>query len=343
MTINPKLDLKDRKILYALDINARQPDLKIAKKVGLSQQAVNYRIRNLVRRGIIREFYTVINIAKLGYTYYKVYFKLQNITPEKEREIIDFLVNHNNLIWIGTCSGRWDISVSILAKNIIQFNRIVRAITNEFSEYIQSKDILTVSELPHFTRAYLLEKESNIELIEFSSEPEETRLDETDKKIISRIAVNAGFSYPELARDLNLSADIIRYRIKKLQEDKIIQGYRAWIDLDLIGYQFYKVLLSLQNVNEKREKTLLNFCSQHPNIVYILKTIGSWDMELEFEVRDIKEFNNAMMELRNKFQDIIRNYEPLLIFREHKINYYPGLEENTHPDAEKTKPTNSHA
>ena len=33
-----KIDLKDRKILYQLDINSRQPYSKIGKKVGLPKK-----------------------------------------------------------------------------------------------------------------------------------------------------------------------------------------------------------------------------------------------------------------------------------------------------------------
>ena len=42
-----KLDLKDRKILYELDINSRQPFAAIAKKVGLSKQTVINRVKKL--------------------------------------------------------------------------------------------------------------------------------------------------------------------------------------------------------------------------------------------------------------------------------------------------------
>ena len=54
--------------------------------------------------------------------------------------------------------------------------------------------------------------------------------------------------------------------------------------LDKINYQYYKVLLSLINFSEEKEKELLEFCKNHNNIVYVLKTVGSWDMEIELEV-----------------------------------------------------------
>ena len=45
-----KLDLKDRKILYNLDINSRQTFKELARKVGLSKDSVKYRIDKLVEK-----------------------------------------------------------------------------------------------------------------------------------------------------------------------------------------------------------------------------------------------------------------------------------------------------
>ena len=46
-----KLDLKNKKICRCLSENARTPYTKIAKQVGLSKDAVKYRIKNLEKTG----------------------------------------------------------------------------------------------------------------------------------------------------------------------------------------------------------------------------------------------------------------------------------------------------
>ena len=66
-----QLDLKDRKILYELDINARRSDSEIAKKVGLGRDVVRYRIQRLQREGYINYFMTLLNTMKLGYDWYR--------------------------------------------------------------------------------------------------------------------------------------------------------------------------------------------------------------------------------------------------------------------------------
>ena len=86
-----KLDLKDRKLLYELDTESRQSAHQIAKKIGLSKDAVIYRINKLQEAGVIKQFHTIINVGKLGFISFRLYLKLQNTTPEKEEEIIEYL------------------------------------------------------------------------------------------------------------------------------------------------------------------------------------------------------------------------------------------------------------
>lgn len=53
-----KVDLKDRKILYELDLDARQSLTQLGKKVGLKKDVISYRIKGLQDEGIIKNFFT---------------------------------------------------------------------------------------------------------------------------------------------------------------------------------------------------------------------------------------------------------------------------------------------
>jgi len=70
-----KLDLKDRKILYELDLNCRQSNAQIGKKVGLGRDVVAYRINHMQEEGVIKNFWTAINTFKLGYYVFRIYIK----------------------------------------------------------------------------------------------------------------------------------------------------------------------------------------------------------------------------------------------------------------------------
>jgi len=78
------IDLKDRKILYELDLNCRQSNAQIGKKVGLKRDMVAYRIKRLEQSGIIKNFWTAINTFKLGYLVFRIYINFQYVNSNIE-------------------------------------------------------------------------------------------------------------------------------------------------------------------------------------------------------------------------------------------------------------------
>ena len=83
-----EIDLKDRKILYELDLNCRQSNVQIGKKVGLSKEVVKYRITRMQDEGIITCFWTAINTLKLGYYCFRIYINFLDVSSDIKNEII---------------------------------------------------------------------------------------------------------------------------------------------------------------------------------------------------------------------------------------------------------------
>jgi len=317
-----KLDLKDKKTLYGLDINSRATLNEIAKKVGLSKQVVDYRLKNLIKDNVIQQFYTVINFSKLGYTQYKLYIKFQNVKPETEKELIAYWVNNKNSVWVASCRGRWDLTVSILARDINNFGEILSNFINQYGLFILEKDILITQMSPVFTKAYLTEKKEKKKFT-YGGEIEHYELDEIDVKLLKILSTNARMTILEMIDKLNLTRDVINYRMKKLTKENIISQYRISINLNKINYKLYKIIIRLHSLTPEKEKQFITYLASHPYGMQYLKLVGSWDVELEFEVKDDEQLHEILLEIRNKFSEIIRDYDTLLIQQEHKLNYFP--------------------
>lgn len=317
-----KLDLKDKKILYELDLNSRATLNEIAKKVGLSKQVVDYRLKNLIKEEVIQQFYTIINFSKLGYTQYKLYLKFQNVNLGREKEIIDYWTQNKNSVWVASCRGRWDLVVSILAKDINEFGEILNNFINKYGIFVLEKDVLITQISPVFTKAYLTESKEKRKFT-YGGEIEHYELDPIDEKILRILSTNARRTILEIMDKLNLTRDVINYRMKKLTKDDILSQYRISINLDKISHKLYKIILRLHSLTPEKEKQLMTYIASHPHGMQYLKLVGSWDVELEFEVKDDEQLHSILLEIRDKFSDIIRDYDTLLIHQEHKLNYYP--------------------
>jgi DNA-binding Lrp family transcriptional regulator len=66
--------------------------------------------------------------------------------------------------------------------------------------------------------------------------------DETDTKILKNLLVDARLSARQLAYKLGLSTVTVLTRIKKLEQKKIITGYTARLDHQILGYDLVAII-----------------------------------------------------------------------------------------------------
>lgn len=158
-----KLDLKDKKILFELDFNARISYSELAKKVGLSKQGAEYKLNNLIKKGIIKGFYPVLNVPALGYLYCRLPISLHNVTKEKQDEIIKYLQEHPRVFWLLEMQGQYDLLIVIWAKSVTQFKEFIEEVEGKYGNHVQKKASVIATDVIHFQHRYLLgKKERNI-------------------------------------------------------------------------------------------------------------------------------------------------------------------------------------
>lgn len=317
-----KLDKKDKQLLYELDLNSRQSLAQLARKLKLSKQVVDYRLKRLTREGIIDFFFTIVGFTKLGYTQYKVYFKFQNMTLTKEKEYTNFLKSQKNVVWIATCRDKYDLAVTIIAKDVNEFGNILDEITKNYAQYILEKNILLVQYSPIYTKNYLIDSKEKKEIF-YAQSPEKRELDKTDKKILRIISVNARMPIIKLMEKTRLTRDIITYRIKKLKKEGLILQFSSKLNLNKINLKLYKVMLRLKNFTPEQENKLKTYCKHQQNCVQFLKLLGNYDVEIEFDVLEDEQIYEILIDLRNNFSDIIRDYNLLLVTKQEKLSFYP--------------------
>ena len=61
-------------------------------------------------------------------------------------------------------------------------------------------------------------------------------IDEIDRKILNGLQEDARVSYAELGRRVGLTTPAVIERVRKLEDAKVITGYRAEIDMAKVGF-----------------------------------------------------------------------------------------------------------
>ena len=315
------LSKKDKALLYWLDQNARAASKELAKNVGLTEQAIGYKIKKLEQDGFIKSWVTFLNTLSLGFNHYKVLVRLKGIDTKSEQQFISFLTAKKYMHWVASCSGSWDINFTIYAKNMREFSDHYREIEAKFGQYIAVKSITATGRVPGFTRGYLIDEPSK-PLLQYDTQTKVDEIDSIDWKVLRAISLTPRKSAVDISKEINESPEVVRYHLRKL-EKSIISGYSFFFDYEKMGLQRYSVYFSLHNMSQKVENAMIQFASQHNHIVFVLILIGQYDLSLELEVPDQTILHSTIKEFREHFSDHILGFEVVQVTSEHCHNYFP--------------------
>lgn len=303
-----KLDLIDRRILYELDKNCRISDNKLAKLVNRSRESVRNRIKKLVKDGIIEAFITSLNPSKAGYMFFKLYCQLRP-DPEIRKKFFDYLNNIKGIYWYGTNDGNWDMHTAIYAKDVKTFNDIKNNIYFNFKDLILKKDTGVLVKTRQYVKKYLIDKYEELPERYFAGEIELSKIDELDIKIINVIIMNARTSLVEIAKKCNSTVEIIRKRMKDMENNGIIIQYRIAIDHNKLNYIMFKSFIYFDNLSEQEKNKFIEYCKINKNIIYCVEQLSSWDFEIEIIAENYIQFYELMNDIRTNFKNSLRNYE----------------------------------
>jgi len=323
----PKIDLKDRKILYELDLNCRQSNTQIGKKVGLKKDVVAYRIKRMQDEGVIKNFWTAINTFKLGYHIFRLYIKFQYVNSDIKNKIINHFVKYKNIMAVVTLRGKIDFDAVIWVDDIYEFYRFWSNTLDQYEEYFENYFFSIYIESYNYKKDYLLPENkdiSNRELYVTSSAGKPVKIDELDYKLLNEIVINARAPLIDLAKKLNCSSQTIQYRLKNLIKLHVIDAFRINIDYSKLGLQHCRVDIYLKD--HKQKEAIIDYLKTKPYFIELNVAMGWCDIEPEFVFKNIDELNEEMDSINSKFPNAIKNYSYWLALQMHKYRWLPEME-----------------
>jgi len=314
-----KLDTKDKKTLYQLDLNSRQSLNQIGKKVGLPKNVVAYRINRLEKQGIIQNYYTVVDASRLGYNSLRFYLKFQYTDEKIEKEIRNHFVKSKLTWWIGRGEPLYDLGIVFWLKDYNAFHEFWKKTLEKYGNYFKEQNIYPYMKLFHYNYSFLAGKSHQGKLVTGGNK--EVDYDDKDFEILKILAANARVNITEIAKKTSLTVNTVKQRMKRMTDKGIIVGYRTNFDLNKLGLIFVKININLKDY--KQVNPIISYVEQNPRLIYIDFSIGHADLELEFLIDSLEDIKNIMEEIKQKFPGAIRDYDYFIYKELYKVQFMP--------------------
>ena len=295
------MDALDSKILQMLDWNGRIPLTRLARQLRASKEVVAYRVNKLQESGVIRRYYPVLDMCKLGYFTSRIMFDLEELNEKEEQAFVEFLDKEigAGLIFRMDYPYRWGIFA--WTKSVYDVENIIVRIKGFLGSKVLGYNYSLICTFRQYPKDYIFGKKYH-DLYRSLEPTASVAYDKEDYRILKELAANARASTAEISRETGIPQTTISQKIKAMERKKIIIGYRA--ELDFIKLGFTNWFLHIYLDKNDNMKDIEKWANGNPHVVWLQKIIGMCDIEIEVEMKNRTELEKLLQELRQRFKNI---------------------------------------
>lgn len=157
---NGTLDATDRKILALLQDDAKIPQAKVAKAVGLTAPSINERIRKLERAGYIRGYVALLDEKKLGQdvtAFVEVFIE----QPRYEAGFIEAVSGLDEVLECHHITGEFSLLLKVRVADMVAFRKLLIEKLNAVRGVRQTRTLVVLATAKEQHRIKVLQTDSN--------------------------------------------------------------------------------------------------------------------------------------------------------------------------------------
>ena len=317
---------RDRELLALLDLHGRRPFADVAKRIGVTNQAVHNRMRVLEEAGVVSGYTALLDVTALGFTPYCVYVELASTAKRYLNRSIAVLKSRPAVYWVASLGGPFDLLFSIQALSVSDFYRELQAIDHELAGLLRNATIATRIEVQNYPRSYLDRRRSRRSPPKFSAMRERVTIEEFDAAILKLLVAEARLPASEMALRLGSTRQTVARRVRALERSGIVLGYKTLIRTQLLGRSTFIVLISVLSLTPQTVASVEAFCRTNPEIVYFVHAVGPWNFEITCEVADQADLQDLLSQLRGELAGVLTDLRILVVFEHYlKYQYQPNV------------------
>ena len=136
-------------------------------------------------------------------------------------------------------------------------------------------------------------------------EQQPPKLDYLDRRTLFELDKNARISGTSIGKKIRKSKQFVNYRIKKLEENKILKGYITVIDYSKLGYLSVRVYFKFHNLSPAQQAELENELIKDKKVWWLVTLEGIWDVGYAVAVKNILEFYDYWDKIMKKYRKFV--------------------------------------
>ncbi|MCB0345271.1 MAG: Lrp/AsnC family transcriptional regulator [Bdellovibrionales bacterium] len=317
--------ISEREARVAASVQLRGPGslADVARDTGFQPGTVRYAINRLRDSGMITP-YPLIDISRLGYTEHLVFFTPARDSRKERGRLEKELTQSPQVSWFSRHYGGYDYMVVVAVRDVVEMAHFVDGLSARFKEVFFDKTTGTIISWSMFTRRYLWPKAvPALTGVTVARSERTVEIDDLDHMILRMLANRPFDSFRGVARLLGIAHSTLDYRLQNLREQGVFRGLIYSIDPQVIGVHAMRLLLYMRGTSAQQYEKLLAYSDEHPNIISMIRVIGSCDYILRVEVQDPADVSDITQSIYERFSAEIQTIKVMTLMQDLKYSTYP--------------------
>jgi Lrp/AsnC family transcriptional regulator for asnA, asnC and gidA len=308
-----ELEEMDKIILKELLKNGRKSFADIARDNNLSKDVVWKHYKDMEKAGVIVGATVQYDYQRFGFA--GVVYILVNCESQNFNTVFEYLSAISNILPFELYNSPYNIGVITAIKSLKRFDELKEMLKgktpiNSFKAYLWT-DVRNLPEnlvFPSDIHEKKLENDGG------THKKGNVKLDNKDIQLVEALVKDGRLPFSRIGKTLGISTDTVTRRYLRLVENGFIK-VSIQINPKKIGYKailnFFLAFLS-QNEMQKGIDSL----SKIPNITYLVKISGDFDLQVVSLVKDVDEIialNKEIMKIPyiGRIEAVIREIPPV--------------------------------
>lgn len=153
-------------------------------------------------------------------------------------------------------------------------------------------------------------------------------LDHLDRRIIAALQVDGRRTFSSLADEFGVPASSVRYRLKKLEDEGVLQVVGI---ANPLAIGFDRLALIGVQVRPGSARAICKALAALPETSYVVITSGKFDVMVEVICRDVAHIVDVLENKIGALEDVVST-ESFFVLEVHKLAYGWGVPEVSSAD-----------
>lgn len=329
--MNPKIDPTDAKLLYLLGKNARLSHTALAKALRTSREVVAFRIKRMMKNGILLGTVLNIDLHRIGRGYFQVLVRLGGIAEKRVAEFERYLAHSPRVTYVSEVAGNWNYLIAARAHSLSELNALLDQLTTKFPEIAELKQYLVLDEhgpgwcavLSRDRPAVPADPTAFTQAFSRRKPVEHAELDAADERILDALGADVRKGILDIAREAGVSYRTAIARITRMVQDGVIDHFGCIAALSKLGFSKHTIFLRISDI-AKNEGKVREFFSTLPACSRYWRLLGPIHFRVNLYTRTTHELELVLRAIRTELGDTMLDMECMSVLNQKKGVGHPS-------------------